>query len=449
VLTFKLVNIRGDLFATAFCFATQAVIKLGSSLILTRILNPEAYGVITVLMSIVFVVEMLADIGVTVFVVRDKNAEEPRFLNTAWTLRLGRAILNGAIIFAFGPQIASSFYHIPSLDLPLKVFSLWFIIAGLESMSFPLAIRHKRARIIMYVELTATFLAAIFTVVYCHYSRDYWGILYGALLNRLIVTMCSYGFYKSQRPKFQFDLAAAREMLGLTKFTMPSSILMMAISQFDKIVFLKLFDLRLLGVYGLAGNIAGPLESLISKISQSVLYPRCAHNYRVDPGSVSSKYYTENVKLFISMLILPGAVGGAASLIIGILYPSRYAEAAIVLQAFMLRAALLALYSSAEDLLIAAGESHVMLIGNVYRAIWIFAASLTGFYFFGFIGFTYGVALSNLPPLIYYLWLQHKKGMLIVKYEVYKVAFIVAIAISSYATSSIFRDILLGLQIRN
>ena len=34
---------------------------------------------------------MLADINVTLFIVRDKNAEQPRYLNTAWTMRLIRA----------------------------------------------------------------------------------------------------------------------------------------------------------------------------------------------------------------------------------------------------------------------------------------------------------------------------------------------------------------------
>ena len=70
-----------------------------------------------------------------------------------------------------------------------------------------------------------------------------------------------------------------------------------------------------------------------------VLYPRCAHNFRANPETSHLLYYKENVKLFISMLFLPAAVGGSAHLVISILYPARYAEAAVVLQAFMLRAA--------------------------------------------------------------------------------------------------------------
>ena len=115
---FKLFNVKGDLFATGLTFFAQAVIKLGSSLILTRILRPEAYGIVTILLSIVFVVEMLSDIAVTVPIVRHDEGENPAYLNTAWTLRLCRSVLNTLLVFAAAPLIARV-YAVP--DLTAKI----------------------------------------------------------------------------------------------------------------------------------------------------------------------------------------------------------------------------------------------------------------------------------------------------------------------------------------
>jgi lipopolysaccharide exporter len=428
----KFIDVKGDLFATASSFSAQAVIKLGSSLILTRILKPEAYGVITILMSIVFVLEMISDIGITIPIIRSKNGEDPQYLNTAWTLRLGRSAINSAILFACAPFIAH-LYNAPTLVGPLRVFSIWFIVTGLESMSFPLAIRRKQSRIIVYSELAATFVSSIFTVIYCHFSRDFWGLVYGTLLNRALLVAISYRFYPEVKLKLQVDRAAARELLAFTRFAMPSSILTLTLTQFDKVAFLRLFDLHLLGVYGLAVNITAPVESLIIKISQMVLYPRVAHNFRENQDTFAQKYYTENIKLFASILLVPAAIGGGAELVIAVLYPSRYAQAGAVLQAFMLRASLLALASPAEDLLIAAGEWRVTLVGNVFRAIWTICGSLVGYYLFGFMGFTYGAALNGLPPLIYFLWLQNKKGLLNVRFELYKFLFVIGVAVLAYA----------------
>jgi len=443
---FKNINFKGDLFATGLTFGAQGIIKVCSSLILTRILRPEAYGIITILMSILFVIEMIGDLGLNLFVIRDPNGEEPRYLNTAWTIRLFRAVLNSMIVF-FGATLIAALYQTPQLVAPLRVLSLMFIIAGFASMSFPIAIRRKRSRIIVYSELAATFITTLFSIAYCYYSRDYWGLVYGVLLNSLMQTFMSYQFFKEFRPRLHFDRTAAREVLGFTKFSMPSSLLTLALSQFDKIVFIRLFDLRLLGVYGLAGNMAGPIEGLIGKISQLVLYPRCAQDFRANPKTFSLKYYTENTSLLFSILILPPVAGGAAHMIVSALYPARYAEAEAVFRAFMLRAALLSLACPSEDLLIAAGESQVILVGNVLRAIWTVVGSLIGYYCFGFIGFIYGMALSGLLPLSYYYWLQSRKGFLIPKYEVYKIGFITIAAIMSYAVSGVLWSVWLAMGI--
>src|ERR1700676_5318807 len=212
----RFVNLKGDLFATGASFGAQAIIKLGSSLILTRILRPEAYGIITILMSVTFVIELIGDINVTLFIIRDKHGEEPRYLNTAWTLQLARAVLNSVILFFCAPLIAQYIYHAPSLANPLRFISIWYIVAGLQSMSFPIAIRRKRSRIIVYSELAATFLSSSFAVIYCYYSRDYWGLIYAIVLQRALLTVMTHLYYPELRPKLQLDWSAAREILGFT-----------------------------------------------------------------------------------------------------------------------------------------------------------------------------------------------------------------------------------------
>jgi len=441
VARLRLFNVRGDLFATGATFVGSAIVKLGSSLILTRILTPGAYGTIAILMSIVFILAMLSDIGFSVCIVRSTRGDEPSYLNTAWTMRTVRAVLNAAALLVAAPIVAR-LYHAPELTTPFRVLSLWFLIDGFESTAFPVAIRRKNSRIVMYAELFGTSVAAVFTVIYCYYSRDFWGMLYGALVNRLLVVAISHRYYREIRPRWQWEWAAAKEIFEYSRFVLPSSVLTLFLNQFDRAVFLRLFDLRLLGIYSLAGNITNPVESLISKASQMVLYPRCAHTFRTDKDRFSLSYYLENWKLFAAILGIPAAVGGAAHLIVQTLYDPRYIQSAEVLQAFMIRAILLALSSSAENMLIASGESRLVLVGNMYRVVWMAGASLLGYHFFGFIGFTYGIALSGLPALAYYLWLQQRKSLLIVRYELYKIAFACGIAVGAYSASALILAII-------
>jgi lipopolysaccharide exporter len=444
----KLVNFKGDLFATAFTFAGSAVIRLVSSLILTRVLRPEAYGTISILVSILYVINNLVDTNVNLFIVRDAKAEEPRFLNTAWTIRLIRSVLSCIALYICAPLIAIKIYDLPDLTLPLRVFSIWFLFDGFESMAFPLAIRRKQARLQMYAELASSVVTTTFSILYCYHYHSFWGIAFAMLLNRFIMTVVSHQFYRDLRPKICFDRAAAREILGYSKFTVPSSFLTLSLNQFDKVIFLRLFDLRLLGLYGLALNIAGSIETVISRVSSSVLYPRCAQNFRDNPETATQRYYTENTKLFASILGVPAALCGAAHLVITVLYDTRYALAGSVLQALALRASLLSFASTSEDLLISAGQFHVILYGNIVRAVWIVFGTLMGYHYFGFLGFIYGLALSGGPVLAYYLWLQNSKGMLIVRYELYKVAYSIAVFAAAYLGSTLFLSLFPGFRIK-
>jgi lipopolysaccharide exporter len=431
---FTKINLKGDLVASLATFMGLAIVKFGSSLILTRILLPDAYGIITILISISFTLAMLSDVGTYTSIVRAPSGDSPAYLNTAWTIRFARSSLNATIMYFAAPVIVNLF-GAPALAAPLRVFALWFVIDAFESNSIPIAARKKNTRLVVYSDFIATLISTTFTVIYCYVSRSFWGMVYGLLLNRAVFVAFSYLFYREFRPRFHFDRAAAREIFQFTRFVMPSSILSLVLSQFDKVVFLRFFDLRLLGIYGVANNISGQVESLITRTSEMVVYPRCAHSFRDDPRSFPEKYYTDNVRVFAVTGGIVAAVGGSAQLLIAILYDPRYALAGTVLQTVMIRAALLSLSSPAETMLIATGQSHIILVGNIYRAIALVLGSVVGFYAFGFIGFLYGMALSGLPPAVYLLLRQKKLGAPIFQYELYRAAYMTVIAVAAFVTS--------------
>jgi lipopolysaccharide exporter len=431
---FAKIDLKGDLVASLATFLALTTVKFGSSLILTRILLPDAYGIITILSSVSFTLAMLSDVGTYTSIVRAPSGDRPAYLNTAWTIRFVRSSLNAAIMFFATPAIVHLF-GTPALTAPLRLFSLWFVIDALESNSVPIAARKKNTRLVLYADFIAVVISTAFTVTYCYLSRSFWGMVYGLLLNRALFVAFSYLYYRDFRPRFGFDRTAARDIFQFTRFVMPSSILTLVLSQFDKAVFLRFFDLRLLGIYGIATNIAGQVEALIARTSEMVVYPRCAHNFRADPHNFARKYYSDNVRVFAVTSAMAASVGGAAQLLISFLYDPRYVMAGEVLQAVMIRAALLSISSPAENMLIAAGQSHIILVGNIYRAVGIVLGSVVGFYAFGFVGFLYGMALSGLPPAIYVLLRQRNLGAPVLKYEFYRVAFMTVTAVAAFLAS--------------
>ena len=407
----KILNFQSELFASTFSYAFTAVIRLGSSLVLTRLLSPETYGMFGILMSFLVMVELMSDVGTVGLLIRDPRGDEPRFVHTLWTIRLIRSVFNFALLMIAAPMIAS-IYHAPALANALRVFSVWFLINGAESMSFGLAMRHQRARVINYTELVSNVVNTLFVIGMAFLLRNHYALILGALLQRLILVVASHFFYRDIGVGFAFDRAAMREQLKFARWVTSSSILTIVLSQYDKVILARLFDLTLLGVYSIAANMVGQLSGVMMHNARFVLYARCAAYFRSDRSTAAHRYYTENLRLFAVGALPPAMLAGLAPVIIAVLYDPRYMTAGRILTVLGLGAVIAAFQNTSENLLVASGRSHVVLGANIIRIVSLIPAVFLGYYFFGFQGFIWCTMAAAVPPLLYFYWEQWRNHLL-------------------------------------
>jgi O-antigen/teichoic acid export membrane protein len=291
-----------------------------------------------------------------------------------------------------------------------------------------------------------TFFSTAFAIAYSFLERDHFGMIYGMVLHRMLMSVLSYQISPKRRPRLRVDARVARDLFGFSKFVIPSSLISLVLTQFDKVVFLKLFDLHLLGLYGIAANIALPVDTLTSQISRHVLLARCSDIFRSAPESLRFRYYRDNVKLFMLVMLIPAAVAGSSRFLVDLLYDDRYTYAAVILQAFMLRSILLSLSGPAENLLVATGGGRIVLAGNLFRIGFLPAGALLGYLAGGFEGFLLGIVLSEAPVLGYFWWRQKTQNLLIVRYEFIKLAFIGGVFTMSFAIATQFSGFAFALR---
>jgi O-antigen/teichoic acid export membrane protein len=432
----KIFNFKSELFASTFTYGLSILIKLGSTLVLTRLLDPSAYGVIGILFSVAFTVELLSDVGATGLLIRSARGDEKKFVHTVWTIRLIRSFVNFGLLYAASPVIAQ-IYGLPALTDALRLFAFYFPLAGLESMAFILAQRHQRAKIGNYVDLGTSAVMTIFVITIAPMVKDYRVFIYGVLLQRFLTLVISHCYYREIGVGFAFDREAAKEQFNFGKFVLPSSLLTIVLSQYDKVVLLKLFDLSLLGIYGLAVNMIGPIANLIIHNCRVVLYPRCAQYFRSSPDIVKHRYYSENSKLFAIVTYPPAVIAGFSSTIVALLYDSRYQSAAIVLMAMGIGTVFSSLQNTSENLLVAAGHTRAVLGANIVRLVSLAPTTLTGYYFFGFPGFIWGGMFGNIPILYYYYRLQHRSKLLDLWFEAKRLLYAGAVFLVCLAASSL------------
>ena len=432
----RLANFRGELFSSTITTAIAAVIRLASSLVLTRLLAPEAYGIFAIMLSIVFVLELLSDVGTTALIVRHERGMEPAFVHTVWTIRLIRGVINFGILYAFAPQIAA-IYDAPVLTESLRVFSFQFLFGGMESMGFILAQRDQRARVRNYADLATNALMTVIVIALATVLRNQFALIYGLLLQRVMIVAWSHLYYRHIGVGIAFDKKALADTFAFSRVVLPSSMLTIVLSQYDKVVLLKLFDLTVLGVYGVATNMVAPVTALITKNSQVVLYARCAEYFRADPATAADRYYAENRRLFQIGTLLPAAVAGLGPLLVAILYDARYSAAGMILLVLALAQVVVSFQEASVNLLVACGRTYVNLGANIARVCFVVPATLLGFYLFGFNGFLWFSLGAQFFVLGYLFWEQRRSGMLRWRSELEQFASAMAVFAALFALGSL------------
>src|SRR5262249_28263304 len=119
------------------------VMRMISSIVLTRIFAPDVFGVLAVLITISVVITLLTDVGLRQAVIRSPNGADQVFLDTAWTLQ----ILRGIAVWFAGSLVAialycagrwdllspGSVYATPNLPELISVSMLSSVILGFQS----------------------------------------------------------------------------------------------------------------------------------------------------------------------------------------------------------------------------------------------------------------------------------------------------------------------------
>src|SRR5205807_1748080 len=77
---------------TVGAHGADTVIRLLSTLIMTRLLFPEAFGQIGAAMSLLTGLVLISDLGIRTVILQNPRGDQDHFLRSAWTLQIWRGL---------------------------------------------------------------------------------------------------------------------------------------------------------------------------------------------------------------------------------------------------------------------------------------------------------------------------------------------------------------------
>lgn len=391
-------SVRGSIWTLAGHGGVMAI-RMGRTLIMTRLLFPEVYGLMVLVWAVLYGLQMFADTGITTTIIRDPRGDDPDFLNTAFTTNVIRGVLLWLVSCAIAYPLAVV-YHQPALAQLLPATGLTAIVHGLVSTAIYTRRRHMDFRRLAIMDLATEVVMTLVLILWAYLSHSVWSLVGGAVIAQIFMVVVSHVYLPGIRNRFRWDRTALTTFTSFGKWIYLSSVVYFLSTQSDRFILGKYLDLAQLGVYGTATGLAAAILAVINKINSDVLFP--AYSRVVQQGTEKFRAVLKKTRLVIDIaIVLPLAVVMMLGIrIIDLLYDSRYHDAGWMFQILTLRLLVVATLSNNESCLTALGHPKYLFFENVCRVVAIAIAIPAGWWLAGVRGVIWAVALSELLPLV-------------------------------------------------
>ena len=270
---------------TAIRILCEYALRLGSNLILSRLLVPESFGLMLLVSVLMTGLAMFSDVGISAIVVQSRRGDEPGFLNTVWTIQ----VIRGAVLTAFACLLAfpmAHFYGIPELRELIWAASLTALISGFNSIAMVSLQRHLQIKRHAIIEVSGQVWSTSATITLGLLYPTVWALVIGGLIGSLGRLVLTHAMTPEFRCRFKWERSSVSDLFDFGKWIFISSILFFLAGQSDRLIFGQLFSIGNLGVFSFAMVIATIPTQIIWRIGSAVVFPALSRRRESETGLV-------------------------------------------------------------------------------------------------------------------------------------------------------------------
>lgn len=412
-------------------FGSQKLLQLASNLILTRLLFPEAFGLMALVNAFIIGVAMFSDMGIRPAIVQAHNANNREFLNTAWTLQIIRGFVLWLILCAVAHPVAQ-IYNEPSLFALLCFTGLNAFFAGFRTINSFLAERNLQLQRLMLVKIAGQVVTISAMIVLAIYLKSVWALAIGTVFGALLDIILGHLFLRGHRHRLCWNVAFAKQIFHFGKWIFWSTIFTFFSGQGLRLIEGNFVSTEILAMITIAGTIAWIFGELIERFMGSILFPTLSRIHREEPHKFASILIRLRSRIMLATTPLFGIVSLASVFIIDLLYDSRYAFAGQVLAILAINSAIRTMPQIYQNALLAQGNTrlHFITVGTLACAN--IAGLIIGYYSAGVLGMLIGSGCGYLAGYAVTLALVARSGWVSVRWELLTLAVIAAFALLSF-----------------
>jgi O-antigen/teichoic acid export membrane protein len=401
--------VRGAGWAT-FGFVASQAIRLAFNLILTRLLFPEAFGLMALVQVFLVGLTMFSDVGLGPSIMQNKRGDEPDFLNTAWTIQ----VIRGALLWIGTCALAlpvANFYNEPMLAQLLPVAGFVLFIGGFNPTRIETANRHLSIKPVMLIDIGSQVIGAVAMVAWALATKSVWSLVVGGIVSAVARLVLAQWLLPGPFNRFRWEGPAVRELVHFGKWIFFSTAVGFIILQGDKAILGKYLSLEQLGIYNIGHFLATAPLYLAGAIINRVFIPL----YRDNPPAESAQNFRKvrwmRFALTGALLAMTLVIAFGGVLLVGVLYDPRYILAGGIVVAIACVQSIQLVGMTYDQAALAAGDSRNFFILYATRGLLQIPFFIVGVETAGLAGALagQGLALLLLHPMV--VWLARRHGV--------------------------------------
>lgn len=372
----------GVIWASIQRFGTLAITFI-SNMVLARLLTPDDFGTIGMLLFFIAIAQTFVDSGFGSALIQKKNITDTD-INTVFYINMCMSVVGYAILFVSAPYIAS-FYKVPILCKLLRVQSLSLLISGVTIIQSVQLTKKMNFKTLSYCNIVGTLALATSGILAAYFGLGVWSLVIRTLTGAVVTSIMLWSVNKWW-PKMAFSKQSFKELFSFGGFMLLSSILITISNNIQGLILGKLFKPSTLGNFTQARTLRNIPSDGIQQVIGQVLYPDFSNHQdsnmilqsKLEKGCYALCYVVTSL-MFLCILI--------GEPLIHVIYGSQWDEAIPYFKLLCIGGIPLCLQDININVIKAKGKSHSLFICNLIKVILYVILMIVGARLWGIYGF--------------------------------------------------------------
>ncbi|WP_310565117.1 lipopolysaccharide biosynthesis protein [Hydrogenophaga sp.] len=254
------------------------LISFATTLVLARLLAPQDYGLMALVMVVVGFLEFFNEIGLG-SAIKQRPEITPAQLNGSFTLSLLISTTLFGLLVLAAPTVAA-YYDNAALAPVMRVVALSFIIGALATVSDALLARAMQFKLVAAVEFVMIVLQSGTTLLLAWLGHGVWALAWGFIVAQAFKAACLIALAR-WRPSRLGDIAAALDLIRFGLTVTYSRLTWFLYSNAQTLIIGKTLNAQALGVYAMAESLAslptGHVTGMVIRVA-SPLFAKLQHD---------------------------------------------------------------------------------------------------------------------------------------------------------------------------